>query len=175
MMLLLRFLFHITSHRRPRQPFITSRKCVINDADAAKETAIIDKDLLGEKTASPSINLCNRVREKLKRYEAKESSNRTEKSKVTVATIKAYNESAVTKMPSSKEALRKYLRHERIYQMMMAGELSDSNTLFPYVDHFRSHRQREIERLSALVDGHERLDGITSAKYNEEYLNEYFA
>ena len=75
---------------------------------------------------------------------------------------------------SNKEALRKYLRHERLYQMIRQGSMSKNKTIWGYLEHYAADRSRRIEGLSALVNEEDRLQGPRKADYAAQYLEDYF-
>ena len=153
-----------------------SGKYAINGADAAEETAILNENLLKKPKEEKNIDLCRRVQEKLRLNSG--GSHHPKKmgpSKVTMESIAAYNNNLVDKPKSNKEALRQLLRHERLHRMMKDGFLPNTSTIWPYLEHFKDHRDREIERLQSLIGENEPLSGVCSVDYDEGFLNNYFA
>ena len=92
-----------------------------------------------------------------------------------MADITDHNKTLVYKTDSNEEALRKYIRHERLYQMMkQEGGISQNKTLWDYLHSFASERLRRIEELSELVDDKDLLEGPQKAAYDKQFLDEYF-
>ncbi len=127
-----------------------------------------------------SIDLCERMDAKIAEAE-KEGSNsgrpsNADKKRVTLADVNAYNHQLVTGQDSDAEALRKYMRHERLYKMMKDGALSKDKSLWHYLHHFAEDRARHIERLSSIIDENDRqANGPKKTDYDATYLQDYFA
>lgn len=128
-----------------------SGKYTIDDEDAAGETELLNNELTQKKNDVKSIDLCQRVDEWMKSMGVSDMSNTTtnNEGKVPMATIHSYNQTLVANEESPNAILQKYIHHERLYQMMKSGNLSSTNGLFGYLDHFAadrrpSHTDREV-------------------------------
>ncbi|KAL7551314.1 hypothetical protein ACHAWF_014517 [Thalassiosira exigua] len=89
--------------------------------------------------------------------------------------ITDHNDYLVYKTDSNEEALRKYIRYERLYQMMkQEGGISKNKTLWDYLDFFASQCLQRIEQLSTLVEDKYLLEGPKKAAYDKQFLDEFF-
>ena len=89
--------------------------------------------------------------------------------------ITDHNKYLVYKTDSNEEALQKYIRHERLYQMTkQEGGISKNKTLWDYLVFFASERLQRIEQLSTLVEDKDLLEGPKKAAYDKHFLDEYF-
>ena len=119
-----------------------------------------------------SVDLCQRLGEKLKNTESSEVRN---KSKVSIEDINNYNNNLVNaKDTIDKEALQKLIRHERLYRMMKDGHLSQNKTIWAYLRHYADDRESKIEELSSTTTIPPN-NGPTVVIYDAEYLAAYFA
>lgn len=144
-----------------------------NDADAVGETDLMNKDLDQRNKDVKSIDLCKRVDDWMESRGVSDNNTTNNDAKVSMETINSYNQDLVANEEDPKAMLQKYIRHERLYQMMRSGKISSNNTMFGYLEHFAAHRAQQIEKLSNEVDASDRT-GPATAAYDNDFLKRYF-
>mmetsp|Transcript_24038 Transcript_24038/g.34371 ORF Transcript_24038/g.34371 Transcript_24038/m.34371 type:complete len:356 (-) Transcript_24038:74-1141(-) len=150
-----------------------SGKYAINDEDAAAETELLNNELTQKSKDVKSTDLCKRVDEWVGMKGVSDNSTTNNDAKVSMETINTYNQALVENEEARKVVLQKYIRHERLYQMMHSGKISTNNTMFGYLDHFAAHRKEQIEKLSDAVAASDRV-GPSTAEYSVDFLQQYF-
>ena len=97
------------------------------------------------------------------------------KTQVTMSDLAQYNDRLVNEKDSDQLSLRKYLCHERLYQMMKSESISKDNSLWNYLEHFSEDQDERIHQLSAHVEDGNRKEGPKSASYVDAFLNNCFS
>ena len=59
--------------------------------------------------------------------------------------------------------------------MMKEGLISRNNSLWNYLDHFASHQEEQIQKLRAIVEDKDRLEGPQTESYEANFLRGYFS
>jgi hypothetical protein len=114
-----------------------SGKYAVDDEDAVGETELLNEALTLKKTDVKSIDLCKRVDEWIGSNRVSNLSSTTNNDvKVSMDTIKSYNQTLVADADAPNTTLQKYIRHERLYQMMKSGNISRNNAMFGYLEYF---------------------------------------
>ncbi len=150
-----------------------SGKYAINDEDAVAETELLNNELTQKSKDVKSTDLCKRVDEWVGMKGVSDNSTTNNDAKVSMETINTYNQALVENEEAPKVVLQKYIRHERLYQMMRSGKISTNNTMFGYLDHFAAHRKEQIEKLSDEVAASDRV-GPSTTEYSVNFLQKYF-
>ncbi|KAL7548740.1 hypothetical protein ACHAWF_017202 [Thalassiosira exigua] len=146
----------------------------ITDADAMAESKTIAVDLKARGSNVKSIDLCQRIAEKVNDEKDTSRRRKNNDAKVTIAGITSYNQNLVAERPTNKVALRKYHRHERLHRMMKDRCIPNESAMWHYIEHFKGDRARKIETLGNVVPESEQLLGPKSVDYKSEYLDKYF-
>ena len=144
----------------------------INDVnDASEETRIMNADT-ETSTDTKSIDLCAMLNENLRCTSCQQSKVNT--AKVTLADLTKYNLDLVVGHENDAATLQKYLRHERLHVMMKEGLIPSNTSIWKYLDHFASHREEQIQRLRAIVEDKDQLEGPQTKSYDANFLRGYF-
>ena len=150
-----------------------SQSSINNDNDASEETRIMDQDAEATSIDVKSIDLCAMLEENLRCTTCQQSKVNT--AKVTLADLTKYNLDLVVGHESDATTFQKYLRHERLRVMMKEGLISRNNSLWNYLDHFASHQEEQIQRLRAIVEDKDQLEGPQTKSYDANFLRGYFS
>ena len=138
----------------------------------------MEEDTVSTSEDTKIISLCAKMETLLVEARNDEVSNsgaKVNKSKITLADLTNHNLELVTGQESNEYALRKYIRHKRLYGMMKGGLLSKENSLWNYLHHFATERTQQIQRLNDLVGDDERLEGRMTDSYDTNFLRDYFS
>ena len=88
--------------------------------------------------------------------------------------MEQYNAQLVHGVRAESALLRKYLRHERLCNLMCDGYKDKDNALWHYLHHFRLHREKRIKELDVPIEARRQPNGPKKANYDKEYIDEYF-
>ena len=119
----------------------------VNDDDAAEEFEAFLESRQESKSDVKIVNLCQKVDDQVKLHGGVPNNPR----KVKTSVIEQYNTQLVHGVRAQSALLRKYLRHERLYNLMCDVYKDKDNALWHYLHHFRLHRERRINKLELNV------------------------
>ena len=111
----------------------------VNNDDAAEEFEALLQSQQESKSDVKIVDLCQKVDDQVKLHGSLPNNPR----KVTTSLTEQYNTHLIHKVRDGSDLLQKYLRHERLYQLMCDGYKDKDNFLWPHLHRFRYIGRKE--------------------------------
>ena len=151
--------------------YTTDERYAFNEEDAQIEFDTHVRDRRDNSKDIKVVDLCQMVADQVEQYNGMP----VNAAKVRTSMIEDKNREKVNRPMTDVGMLRKLLQHDRLHQMMRDNWIARDSALWPYLEHFKSDRQKKIEELEAKVAKTDRLrGGPRGDEYNKEFLNNYF-